>query len=175
VELWQVATGKQKQVLHQAGMPLLFLSERTLLTLRQGTLHLWPLPRGKPRLLPEVGLVTQVALSRDGAWLAVVVLGPISGWALWHQGSAKAWEQAWFYSSPEGHATAAAFSPQGNLLAVGTSQGKVLLGQPSAEGWDTLYTLECGALVRDVAFSPDGATLAVGLSNGTIRLWEVGP
>ena len=65
-----------------------------------------------------------------------------------------------------------AYSPKGDILAIGSEDGKVHL-------WDTkrgLYKqmLEGHTLpVRSVVFSPDGRTLASGSDDGTILLWEV--
>ena len=67
-----------------------------------------------------------------------------------------------------------AFSPNGNTLASGNTDGTIHL-------WDTVtganqrtftgYT----RLVRSIAFSPDGTTLASGNEDGTVLLWELSP
>ena len=69
--------------------------------------------------------------------------------------------------------TSVAFSPDGGLLASGSSCSTVSL-------WDVasrqhLATLEAPNTVgvASVAFSPDGSTLASGLWQGNVRLWDV--
>ncbi|MEG4200395.1 WD40 domain-containing protein [Microcoleus sp. Pol12A5] len=65
-----------------------------------------------------------------------------------------------------------AFSPDGQLLAMGDTNGEIHLWQmPEVRLLRT--SKEYGSIVLSVAFSPDGKTLATGGSNGTIRCWDV--
>ena len=65
-----------------------------------------------------------------------------------------------------------AFSPDGQILALGTYDGSVQLWQVS-EG-TLLRTLEeNGSEVECVAFSPDGQILASGSHDGNVQLWQV--
>src|SRR4051812_1268833 len=67
---------------------------------------------------------------------------------------------------------AVAYSPDGNLLAVGCADGAVRLYDPSTSR--LLATLSGhGDAVAAVAFSRDGARLASGSYDKTIRVWDV--
>ncbi|HEY4034600.1 MAG TPA: TIR domain-containing protein [Ktedonobacteraceae bacterium] len=65
-----------------------------------------------------------------------------------------------------------AFSPNGELLAIGTTNGEVKL-------WNVLQgipVLVCSGhtdWIKSLAFSPDGHLLASGSNDHTVRLWEV--
>lgn len=78
---------------------------------------------------------------------------------------------------------AIAFHPDGQILAVGRSEGTVELIE--AKTMETIRTLptdpesvrvkQPGALaeITSVAFSPDGKTIAVGSFNSTVKLWDL--
>src|SRR6185312_14309925 len=77
-----------------------------------------------------------------------------------------------------GPVTSVAFSPDGKLLAAGTTAGEVW-------SWDTAtgHLSGLGAIgvgggygaVTSVAFRPHSRTLAVGSLDHTVRLWQIGP
>src|SRR5262249_12000792 len=70
-----------------------------------------------------------------------------------------------------GSIMSAAFSPDGNTVAVGTFDGPILL-------WNVASGEQAGTLqghveyVDTVAFSPDGSTLVSNAWDNTIRLWK---
>jgi len=100
---------------------------------------------------------------------------------MWELPSAKA--QAGFLSSPSGgpkiislapsgkdRANAVAFSPDGHLLAVGSSLG--IYFYDSQTGQEVRF-IPTQTWVRSLAFSPDGETLVTGSYDPLVRLWRV--
>ncbi|WP_017297446.1 WD40 repeat domain-containing protein [Nodosilinea nodulosa] len=65
-----------------------------------------------------------------------------------------------------------AFSPQGDLLAVGTETGQIWLW-PVGATYQTDILNDHQAAVGALAFSPDGGQLASGDDSGRLCLWEV--
>jgi len=62
------------------------------------------------------------------------------------------------------------WSPDGRLLAVGTSLGVYLYEPRSLEA---ITLLDVGDSVGPMAFSPDGQFIALGLSKGQVQLWNI--
>ena len=74
----------------------------------------------------------------------------------------------------EGHTdgvAAVSFSPDGSLLASGSSDGTILLWDMRSR--ERVATLGHTDGVAAVSFSPDGSLLASGSSDGTILLWDM--
>lgn len=64
-----------------------------------------------------------------------------------------------------------AFSPDGNLLATGDTNGEIRLWKVADE--QLIFTCQGHTnWVRVVAFSPDGKTLASGSTDRTVKLWD---
>jgi WD40 repeat protein len=74
--------------------------------------------------------------------------------------------------APNGNerANAIAFSPDGKLLAVGTSSG---IATYETQNWSQVGLVEVTTWVRGLAFSPDGSMLAAGLFDNNVTLWQV--
>ena len=74
--------------------------------------------------------------------------------------------------SPNGHdrANAIAFSPDGHLLAAGTSTGIHIFDASSCQ---ELHFIPTFSWVRSLGFSPDGKTLVSGSYDPIVRLWRV--
>lgn len=67
----------------------------------------------------------------------------------------------------------AAFSPDGQYVAVGSSDGMLQIGRPADETY--LRRLETSGYlqaVMSVTYSPDGRFLGTGSANGTVRIWQ---
>lgn len=75
------------------------------------------------------------------------------------------------FSADTGRVNSIAFTPDGNMLAVGT-QGAIHLWNIETDEIATLYTKNIGE-IQSVTFSPDGRTLAGGGDYRTIVLWDV--
>jgi WD40 repeat protein/DNA-binding CsgD family transcriptional regulator len=72
-----------------------------------------------------------------------------------------------------GNVNAMAFSPDGTLLAAGTTNGETRVWHVH-DGKPLLACERQTSWVMSVAFSPDGTLLASGGSNHTIKLWDLG-
>jgi serine/threonine protein kinase len=72
-----------------------------------------------------------------------------------------------------GGALSVAFSPDGNMLAVGDGDGDTYLWNVRTGKPVTFVTRPGEIAVNEMAFSPDGTTLAVGDMNGSTYLWRV--
>ncbi|HJT78399.1 MAG TPA: WD40 repeat domain-containing protein, partial [Gemmataceae bacterium] len=135
-------------------------------------MRLWEMATGKEvRQYPPDKQVWALALSPDGKVIATAAYAangdPIR---LWDVATGKGVGQ--FPLAPNQWGGALAFSPDGNTLAVGSTQFDLYL-------WDLRtgkqrYRIDTrNRWVWSLAFSPDGRTLAMGGEKGVIYLWEV--
>ena len=69
----------------------------------------------------------------------------------------------------KGEITTAAWSPDGQFLAVGTTAGVYL---QRWDPWKEVRYLEARSRVWGIAFSPDGQTLAAALFDGSVAVWR---
>ena len=113
---------------------------------------------------PDLGLLLGLEAVRreDSADSRGALLG-----ALEHASRVRRWLQG--FDAP---VNAAAFSPDGKLLATTTHDGTIL--------WDTGTWRRIGAPLRSsqggwegVDFSPDGRTLAIAGARGRVELWDI--
>jgi RNA polymerase sigma factor (sigma-70 family) len=155
------------------------------------TARLWNAATGQERLvLPAANPTCAVAFAPDGktlavgsgrsldqVWSAMTVVPPPAGGTrlgritLWDVASGQ--ELAVLPADVSG-VYSLAFSPDGKLLAMGSSEAFVKLWRldsPSEPRTLRGHT----ALIRSLVFSPDGKTLASASHDLTVRLWDVNP
>jgi RNA polymerase sigma factor (sigma-70 family) len=152
VKLWDVAMGKQIQVLRE-------------------TVSVWSVAFG-----PD-GKTLALACSFDSP--AAVRLQDFkdipADFEVKEGGEVRMWNlatgtESMFYRGDTGRAMSVAFSPDGKTLAAGLRDGAIRM-------WDVATSKECGYLwekgqVKAVAFSPDGHTLASAQGN-EVKLWDL--
>jgi WD40 repeat protein len=72
----------------------------------------------------------------------------------------------------EGELTAAAWSPDGTMLAAAANGGGIQIWRPQAKNvWRRRHTR--GQCVHSIAWSPDNRYLLAGAADGTTRVWDV--
>jgi WD40 repeat protein/serine/threonine protein kinase len=119
--------------------------------------------------LPIPGVITTIAVSRDGRLLAAGTTEGLKGTIkIWNLATGGEWCPP--YVESDGFVRGLAFSPDGRFLAFGNSR--------TAKVWDLVtgkprelpgHT----GLVRALAFSPDGRLLASACQDDRVRVWEV--
>ena len=184
VNLWDVATGKQKFTLQKSNNQFYSLAfspdGNTLATglernRENEILYLWDVATGKEKkqLNSHTGNTIRVLFSPDGKTLASMSSS---------SGGDKITIHLWDTQSGNirtsvsgGHrnlAQSLSFSPDSSLLANANQQRKIDLWDVNTGEIRKTLAGHTGA-VYSAAFSPDGQTLASGSKDGTVRLWDV--
>jgi WD40 repeat protein len=130
------------------------------------TVRLWDVPAGKVRFTfadREFGPIYSVALSPDGTRLAAPFRRGVTVW------DAASGRELLRLDGQD--ARAVAFSPDGQVLAVGGG-GLIHLCRARNGGVFRRFDRQEGR-VQALAFSPDGRSLLSGHDDGKVRLWEV--
>jgi len=183
IKLWDANTGRELKTLvgHNARVQSLAFSpdgNRLAASDRQGAVIFWDAATGQPQLKIPVyqGEAIGLAFSPDGNKLAVAGYGEIYSTKLPIYGvtllDANSGQRLAFFKGHTTRTLAAAFSPDGKLLASAGSDFVVKLW--NAETEQELVTLKGHqADVWTLAFSPDGKLLASGGNDRSIRFWDV--
>lgn len=101
-------------------------------------------------------------------------------WDDFHFGKLQIWDEdtrhskdIWVSREDIGAITSLVFSPDGDTLAAGSTNGKINLWDVQTGELGNTLTEHTG-IVSSLVFSPDGHTLAAGNKDGTVLLWNVG-
>ncbi len=169
---WDPRSGKRRLLDQDKGsQPITALGVtpeggRVVIGYMDGTVRLWDLATGTPRVLGNhEGQLTVLQVSPDGQYVA--------------SGSADNTARLWELSTGKvrilrggGQIRAIAFSPDGQRLAVGSGDGEVRLFSVRTENHRVLPT-STPKTQRALVRSPDGRRLAALSSDGTLSLLDV--
>jgi RNA polymerase sigma factor (sigma-70 family) len=185
--IWEIASGKELTTLKgHTGLinSLAFSADGRILASasNDGTARVWDPATGQERFCFKAKAkyrISAMALSCDGKLLAtvaqlvpdkpgtMVIAGEIALWDTHTGKPIRAWED-------EAGPLAAAFSPDGTLLATGGYDGLVKV-------WDVATGVLRTSLkghtkyILTLAFTKDGTLLASGSWDGTVKVWRVEP
>ncbi len=171
IKVWELSSGKELKTLKFDGCDvreLVFAKEGNVLMSGRadGKVDWWEEPPTMLRIKTETnpfGEHGRVVISRAGK---VIFLAP-------ERGAMRIFDreknEKWFCPQP-GYIVSVAPTPDGRLVAVGTTEIKVWnVGTGKAEA--ALGGFKVGVFA--LAFSPDGKILAAGRATGEITLWDV--
>lgn len=184
IRVWNIRTGRQVQQLkgHTGWIrSLAFSPGGTLIASgsTDNTIKLWDARSGKlvRTLTGHTDWLGNIAFSPDEKLLASA--GRDGTLRVWRVADGKEREQLRFIAPTDpttgepSWLTGVAFSPDGKLIAAGSTDGTVRVFD--ATTGDLLQTLEGHTgwvVIRGVEFAPDGKILASASLDGTIRLWD---
>ena len=172
--LWDLAEGKQRARFPGPVMPVIALAfasdgrELAAVSTLNPAVQVWDVATGRARAVATEASAISDGLSPDGRLLATANadMKLIRLWDLRSGGLIRVFEGL---PSP---IRSVAFSPDGKIVAMGTSDHFVVLW--SVASGRELRRLDARTdVIRKVLFSPDGRTLAATGNDDEIRLWDV--
>ena len=166
--VWDAATGKSRFTDSLLLLSLVYSSDgKTLAGCGEdGSIRLWDVSLGKEvHRFPPKGQCSGLAFAPDGQLLAAVSADTCI--VTVYDAATGAEVRSWKDSSM----LAAAFSPDGKLLATGHRAGEISLWN-LADGEKKRTLRGHSAPVRSLRFTPDGETLVSAGDDGTVRLWN---
>jgi WD40 repeat protein len=176
--LWDTASGERLRQFAEGHEFLAtsaeFFSDGKRLATGAGdnSVRIWDAALGTEiRTLSPTGRLGTLAVSPDGQWLATGSPG----------NDANIWdaESGAVVATLSGHpaeVSAAAFAPQGDLLATGDDRGKVRLWQRRGDGNDWQFARELVGHSRSITglrFTPDGTQLVSSSGDRSCGQWDV--
>jgi WD40 repeat protein len=142
--------------------------------------QVWDLATGRKRHTLQVyfrGMLRYIAYSPDGK--SLVAGSPEDAIRIWEADTGRL-KANWRVQIDLVHT--AAFSPDGNLLAVAGEVGDRETLEIVGEAWlldarsgQVLHKIRAPGPIRQVTFSPDGRTLGVGGKMEAVFLWDISP
>jgi WD40 repeat protein len=176
VSRWSVADGREMATVkmeHRPTAVALTPDGTTAITLdAYGGVTFWPLTAegfGTPARTGSVGQAHDIAISRDGRYLATASFD--KSVTIWDIAARKEIARAAMPTPMR----SVAFSPSGQLLAAGSAENSFTLWDLES-GSGRTYTIprvDAKSDVSGIAFSPDGRRLATTHMDSSITLWDV--
>lgn len=177
--LWRINDGIRVKTMKSSPSPLAFSPDSdALVTLdSNGSLDLWDADGGGylRALSAGIRLATPVAFTPDGKQVAALDAHPPRNYCCFTASvrlmDRENGEVSAIFTPPDSFKISSiAFSADGSLLAVGSSDGRILLWDVSTQ--QILRILEGFSVdVDSVSFSPDGGAIAGGSRGGAVRVW----
>lgn len=151
------------------GASVAFSPDGTLLAASGDAIHVWDFRTGEELHHSAQVAKERIAFNPDGS--GVIASNTFDGWvSLWsvERGHIRT------ITTTAHPVTAIKFSPDGALLAAGTTTGAIELCDPSdvSDVSDHITLLGHSALVTELAFTSDGTVLASASADHTVRLWD---
>jgi len=170
LRIWNAITGEELPTVQAASgaTAVAFSGNNHLAVAIKGEIRIFDANSGRPSrtLFPSASDIKHLIFSPGGQYLAAV-----------GSGGAEIWLEQTVIGKPKAEATAIAFNPTGDLIALGSNDGSVKI--LDLDSFNLLQSAqlsgggEHSSVIRDVSFSADGKTLAIAIDDHPVRLWSL--